>query len=82
MSIESKIAGWAQRFRSMFDDYTEQRFVAVMTSGFGTWILAWHGKISSETYGTVTVGTVGAFIAARVYEKVKAMQTPKAPPEA
>lgn len=66
------------RIRGLLDDYAEQRFLMTAITGMGTFILTWFDKISSETYGVVTIGTVGAFIGAAVYEKVQTMRAEKA----
>lgn len=68
------------KLRALLDDYAEQRFIMTLGCGIVTSILTWNGKITSETYGVVTLGTVGVFITAAVYEKVKAGQ--QAPPSA
>ena len=43
-----------------------RKFLVTLISGAGTFALVLLGKIDAATYATVTLGTVGAFIAGNV----------------
>lgn len=47
------------------------KFIATIGCGFVTTLLCWNGKISDDIYAMVILGTVGAFIAGDVVQKVK-----------
>lgn len=47
------------------------KFIATVGCGLVTSILCWNGKISDDIYAMVILGTVGAFIAGDVVQKVK-----------
>lgn len=47
------------------------KFIATIGCGLVTSILCWNGKISDDVYAMVILGTVGAFIAGDVVQKVK-----------
>lgn len=46
-------------------------FLLTLGCGVVTSVLVWFGKIDGGTYATVTLGTVGAYIAANAVQKVK-----------
>jgi len=50
-----------------------RRFIATIGAGCITSILQWAGKLDAagSTYALVIVGTVGAYIAGNVVQKVK-----------
>lgn len=51
-----------------------RRFLLTVGCGIATTALCWFGKISDQVYATVTVLTVGAYIAGNTTQKVKAPQ--------
>lgn len=48
-----------------------RRFLLTLGCGVATTMLTWFGKIDAATYSLVTLGTVGAYIAANTAQKVK-----------
>lgn len=54
-----------------------RKFLLTLISGAGTFILAYLKVIDAATYATVTIGTVGAYIAGNVIET----RSPQAPAE-
>lgn len=51
------------------DSYGGRRFLVTLISGAGTWLLCLLGKIDGTVYSTVTVMTIGAFIAGNTIQK-------------
>jgi hypothetical protein len=45
-----------------------RKFLLTLISGAGTFLLVCLGKIDGAIYATVTIGTVGAYIAGNVVE--------------
>lgn len=45
-----------------------RKFLLALISGAGTFLLVLLGKIDGTVYATVTIGTIGAFIAGNVLE--------------
>lgn len=50
-------------------DYGGRRFLLTLGCGIVTALLMWFGKIDSNTYALVEIGTVGAYIAGNVAQK-------------
>lgn len=46
-----------------------RKFLAVIGCGLATTLLTWYGKIDGGVYMTVTIATVGAYIAGNVAQK-------------
>lgn len=54
-----------------------RKFLLTVISGAGTFVLCFMGKITGEVYATVTIATVGAFIAGNVYQDRAKIAQPK-----
>lgn len=52
-----------------------RRFLLTLGCGLATTALCWFAKISGEVFATVTIATVGAYIAGNVTQKIKAPHT-------
>ena len=55
-----------------YDKYGGRRFLMSMLVGLTTALLTYLGKIDGATYSLTILGTVGAYIAGNVIQKVKA----------
>lgn len=51
--------------------YGGRRFLLTLGAGIVDTLLLWFGKLDATSYVTLTMGTVGVYIGAAVYEKVK-----------
>jgi len=48
-----------------------RRFILTVGCGLVTSILLWHDKLDSGSYTAIILGTVGAYIGANTFQKVK-----------
>ena len=57
----------------MIEQAGGRRFIVCVGAGVVTSVLQWFGKLdpAGATYAAVILGTVGAFITAGTYQKVK-----------
>ena len=54
-----------------FWSYTSRKFTLVVITELLNAFLLWQGKLTSDTYSMILVGTVGAYIAGNVFQKTK-----------
>ena len=58
--------------RAMYETVGGRRFLlTVMTQIVSSWLL-WYGKLTSEAYSMIILGTVAVYISGTTYEKTKA----------
>lgn len=57
--------------RNWIADFGGRRFLIVLGCGIVDAFLLWHDKLTSSDYVTLTVATIGAYIAGNTYQKVK-----------
>jgi hypothetical protein len=53
--------------RELLYELGGRQFLAVMTSGAGSFVLCWNGMLSDGSYVAVTLGIIGAYIAGDAY---------------
>jgi len=57
--------------RDVYSQYGGQRYVLVLLTLALCSFLLWERRLSSPDFALVVIGTVGAYIAGRTYQKVK-----------
>jgi len=58
-----------------FDKYGGRRFLLTVITGIASVILVAMKSIDGAVYASVTLGTVGVYIAANTHEKIKTVTT-------
>lgn len=51
--------------------YTSRKFTLVCVTGLLNAFLLWQGKLTSEAYSMIILGTIGAYIAGNVFQKTQ-----------
>lgn len=55
-----------------FESVGGRRFIMTMGCGIACTVLVWFGKITGEVFQYIVLGTIGAYIAGNVTQKIKA----------
>lgn len=57
--------------RPLYDTVGGRRFLLTVSTQAISSILLWYGKLTPDAYSMIVLGTVGVFIGANTYQKVK-----------
>ena len=60
--------------RAMYETVGGRRFLLTVSTQLISSILLWFGKLTPDAYAMIVLGTVGVFIGANTYQKVKGVQ--------
>lgn len=65
----------SQDWRILLDTIGGRRFLLTCAAGIASCTLVWFGKITSDAWAMVQLGTVAAYITGASYEAVKKGQS-------
>ena len=60
--------------RAMYETVGGRRFLLTVGTQVLSSLLLWYGKLTADSYAMLILGTVGVFIGANTYQKVKGVQ--------
>ena len=60
--------------RAIYETVGGRRFLLTVGTQVLSSLLLWYGKLTPDSYAMLILGTVGVFIGANTYQKVKGVQ--------